>query len=201
MRHMQNVQAVTDPSTFWDVNIGPTNEAILHEQTGYADHPQRVAFREWLRDCGPVTLLDCGAGPGWELDGIETDGLDVTYTGLEITERFAVKLEERGIEVLRAGIESIPAPNDTFDVVYARHVLEHVRDMPRAVAEMVRVAKQAVYICNHNLIGPRTVIGKRAKTGLWHNVYCIEEFMAACDLPPVTSIDAMGHDSFCLRLQ
>ncbi len=38
-------------------------------------------------------------------------------------------------------VQSIPFPNETFDIVFANHMLYHVPDIPRGVRELARVLK------------------------------------------------------------
>ena len=44
--------------------------------------------------------------------------------------------------MLKADISNIPCPDESFDVVYCSHVLEHVEDDRKAIAEIYRVLKK-----------------------------------------------------------
>ncbi len=52
------------------------------------DAPDRVLLRSLLTELEPCSLLDVGCGTGIELDGIRHEGLQVDYTGLDITPEF-----------------------------------------------------------------------------------------------------------------
>ncbi len=175
------IVAVDKAEDFWDVNMANSaNLSTLHDQTGHIDAPQRVAFRGFLVEHDVWNLLDCGAGPGWEFDGIERDGLNLVYDALEITEIFAQALERRGIKVTRAGIERIPARDNYYDLVYQRHVIEHVNDARCAIREMIRVARRFVYIALNKPLGAPT---RSVRHGLPHNTYSGTELRSAmrCD--------------------
>jgi ubiquinone/menaquinone biosynthesis C-methylase UbiE len=185
---MNEFIAVERSDQFWDVNMrDPEALADLHRSTGYADHPQRVAFRAFLKENEIESVLDCGAGPGWELDGLERELPQVRYEALEVTEMFAAALEAREVPVCRAGIEAIPFADESFDVVYQRHVLEHVEHLDVAIREMVRVARVAVFLSMNKRPAPRTV--RRKPQGLWTNVYSRPDMVAAMNLPRVRKIE------------
>ncbi|WP_431785345.1 class I SAM-dependent methyltransferase [Microbacterium maritypicum] len=102
---------------------------------------------EYLRPhLTPTTrLLDVGAGPG----SITADfaGIVAHVTATEIDES-ALSLSqglvaERGLTNLSFSIEDVHAlsfPDDSFDVVHAHQVLQHVGDPVTALREMRRVA-------------------------------------------------------------
>jgi ubiquinone/menaquinone biosynthesis C-methylase UbiE len=91
---------------------------------------------------GPGEVLDAGMGPGRmaaELDtaGWAVSGVDVSAEMVDVTRRRLPQAAER----LRcAPIESLPFPDDSFDVVTATGVLEY-SDVPHALAELARVLK------------------------------------------------------------
>lgn len=90
-------------------------------------------------------LLDIGAGPG----SITVDfaGVVARVTATEIDES-ALSLSrdlaaQRGLENLDFSVEDVHAlsfPDDSFDVVHAHQVLQHVADPVQALREMRRVA-------------------------------------------------------------
>jgi SAM-dependent methyltransferase len=94
----------------------------------------------------PTTrLLDVGAGPGTIT--VDFAALVAQVTATEIDEG-ALSLSrslatERGLTNLDFSIEDVHAltfPDDTFDVVHAHQVLQHVGDPVQALREMRRVA-------------------------------------------------------------
>ncbi len=194
------LQSVSDPSTFWDVNMAdPINLSVLHDLTGHADDPQRVLFRNWLRKSDCLTMLDCGAGPGWELEGLRKDNPNIEYTGLEVTDLFLQRLKAQGITTIKATVEDIPCDDNSYDLVYCRHLLEHVGNFGKAIHEMIRFARQFVYIVMNKDFGSKTIIKKRY--GLWHNVYSKAHFLNAAAVEKKQTIEALGLKSYLIRLQ
>jgi SAM-dependent methyltransferase len=95
-----------------------------------------------------MAVLDIGCGPGTitaDLAALVPDG---HVTGLErapgVLEQARATAESRGIENVRFAVGDVHAldfPDDTFCVVHAHQVLQHVGDPVQALREMRRVTK------------------------------------------------------------
>lgn len=91
-------------------------------------------------------LLDVGAGPGTITVDFATRVGRVTATeiddsALSLSQSLAA---ERGLTNIDFSVEDVHAlgfPDDTFDIVHAHQVLQHVGDPVQALREMRRVAK------------------------------------------------------------
>lgn len=91
------------------------------------------------------SFLDVGCGAGYSLIkahedcGCMVQGVDPA-PGEHGVGRYTTDLwRERPI--IQASAEDLPFPDDSFDVVYSSHVLEHVRSESKALEEMKRVLK------------------------------------------------------------
>ena len=95
-----------------------------------------------------ATLLDIGCGPGTitaELAGLvapaRVTALEVTEAALELAR---AEIGRRGlttVDFAAGDVHALDFPDDTFDVVHAHQVLQHVGDPVTALREMRRVAK------------------------------------------------------------
>jgi SAM-dependent methyltransferase len=67
-------------------------------------------------------------------------------------------LESHGIEprIVQGRGESLPWPDESFDLVTCQQVLEHVDDIDRVVSEMIRVARPggALFVSTPNYLFP-----------------------------------------------
>jgi ubiquinone/menaquinone biosynthesis C-methylase UbiE len=95
-----------------------------------------------------LSVLDVGCGPGTITADLAVRVSPGVVTAIEIS-RDALALAEqemasRGLENVRfavADVHALDFPDDTFDVVHAHQVLQHVADPVSALKEMRRVCK------------------------------------------------------------
>jgi 2-polyprenyl-3-methyl-5-hydroxy-6-metoxy-1,4-benzoquinol methylase len=97
-----------------------------------------------------MSLLDVGCGPGTitaDLATLVAPGRVVAVDAAAgILEQAAAHAQERGlgpdrIEFAVADVHALEFPDDSFDVVHAHQVLQHVGDPVQALREMRRVCK------------------------------------------------------------
>jgi len=94
------------------------------------------------------TLLDIGCGPGTITADLATRITPGRVTALETTEQALdlarSEVGRRGLDTVDFAVGDVHAldfPDDTFDVVHAHQVLQHVGDPVTALREMRRVTK------------------------------------------------------------
>ncbi|MEU8222733.1 methyltransferase domain-containing protein [Kribbella sp. NPDC048915] len=94
-----------------------------------------------------MSLLDVGAGPGTITADLarlvqpgRTTALEATPAALDITKATFAKLE-LDVEFVVGDVHALDLPDDTYDVVHAHQVLQHVADPVQALREMRRVCK------------------------------------------------------------
>lgn len=122
------------------------------------------AYREPLMESGARTALagagaralDCGIGTGSLSIALDTilpkpvayHGIDVSGEMLATAE---VAMQQTGLspKLQQADILSIPYADQSFDLVMAAHVLEHLTEPQRALTEMTRVLKPGglLFVC------------------------------------------------------
>lgn len=115
------------------------------------DAPDRLLFRHLLdllaRKQKP-SVVEIGCGPGIEIEGLRDAGLleRVDYVGTDFTPELIESCRERHPDVKLA----LADVNDDLlihaDVVYARHVLEHVEEGGRALRNMTRAARRLTVV-------------------------------------------------------
>ncbi|MEQ8972132.1 MAG: class I SAM-dependent methyltransferase [Coleofasciculus sp. C1-SOL-03] len=102
-----------------------------------------------------LKILDLGCGNGIASYAFASLGHDVSAVdpdlsedvGLEATARLASNVSNGSITTFHAVAESLPFPDSTFDVVYARQALHHFSDLHKGLAECSRVLKpQACFL-------------------------------------------------------
>lgn len=92
----------------------------------------------------PLKILNVGAATGGSSKWLSSLG---QVTSLENDPLFISYLEEQGIAVMDASVTNIPLPDESFDLVCAFDVIEHVADDKQAVRELIRVCKLGGRVC------------------------------------------------------
>ena len=100
-----------------------------HEQPGYF----RDVTRHFERS---HKLLDVGCGSAWLAEHFDD------YTGIDASPDAAVRAAERGRNVITADVQGhLPFPDETFDAVVMKDLLEHLLDPVATVRQAHRVLK------------------------------------------------------------
>ena len=90
------------------------------------------------------SVLDVGCGPGTiTLDLARRVG---SVRGLEATDEAVALARSTGVDCVLGDVHALPFGDDSFDVVHAHQVLQHVADPVRALEEMARVARRLVAV-------------------------------------------------------
>jgi SAM-dependent methyltransferase len=94
------------------------------------------------------SVLDVGCGPGTitaDLASLVTPGrvtaLEVTEAALDLARTEIVRRGLTNVDFAAGDVHALDFPDDTFDVVHAHQVLQHVTDPVAALREMRRVTK------------------------------------------------------------
>ena len=120
-------------------------------------------FRQWLDDSDPWSrgevvrivetlgarsVLECGPGLFHDWETYWRSHPWIKYSALEMTPKLVDYGRARGAAVAEGNITAMPDFGTRFDVVYCRHVLEHLdpADIEDALCEMVRVARKAAVV-------------------------------------------------------
>ena len=86
-------------------------------------------------------VLDVGVGTGRLLNIIEAR----EKFGIDISIPYLKKVKKLGIDVICSKVEDIPYENESFDIVFATDILEHVLDLNKAIKEITRLLKPKGY--------------------------------------------------------
>jgi len=109
----------------------------------YTDYPGQLSaylFQAFAMKPG-MKLLETGCGRGEFLKGFQRLGLECH--GLDRSGESRTLLESSGISVATCDVENeaLPYPDNSFDVLYNKSFLEHLREPDRFLQEARRVLK------------------------------------------------------------
>lgn len=90
-----------------------------------------------------MALLDVGAGPGTITAEFATLVDRVVATEIDETtlDRTRAGVTAPNVEFVVADVHALPFPDDSFDIVHAHQVLQHVADPVQALRDMRRVCR------------------------------------------------------------
>jgi 2-polyprenyl-3-methyl-5-hydroxy-6-metoxy-1,4-benzoquinol methylase len=108
--------------------LHPGGRAELDSAAMHLPAPGRSA-RVLDVGCGSGVLLARMQSLGWQVEGVEVDPGGVSAA------------RARGVSVRQGSLEQQRYPNHSFDAIHSAHVLEHVHDPLRLLAECGRVLK------------------------------------------------------------
>ena len=164
------------------------------------EHRVRKGVRQLLaaREFAPHArrVLDVGCSAGYMMQAASDLGLE--GVGLDCS-AFAISLcAERGLQALEGHFDAMPFADATFDIVTAKHTLEHVVDPRAALREVARVLRpggvalimvpDADYWKRH-LLPNRGSYFRPDRAGWQHHVYYgasqLQAMAQACGLQPL----------------
>jgi len=127
----------------------------MHEKGEHYDALRHMAI--YMHAIGARSLLDTGCGTGMamlylaqQIDGLRTRGNDPSAALLRIaSDRHGIPSDQLDC----VSSELLPYEDGEFDVVVETGMLHHTPEPQRVVAEMLRVARQAVFISDSNIYG------------------------------------------------
>ncbi|MFH0819654.1 MAG: methyltransferase domain-containing protein [bacterium] len=96
-------------------------------------------------------VLDAGCGEGvlsilMAQKGAEVIGCDISGPNIAAAENLARQNQLTNIKFLVADAENLPLANNSFDLVISCHVLEHLPDFEKGLAEIKRITKSRAII-------------------------------------------------------
>ena len=103
----------------------------------------KVDFTAWILDAikwrGDETVVDVGCGAGVYVSGARRRA--GRYIASDLSAGMLRRLEQSGVPRLKLDAQDLPLRRASVDVVLANHMLYHVPDIERAIAEFRRVLR------------------------------------------------------------
>jgi SAM-dependent methyltransferase len=113
----------------------------VHEGTDNSE----ACIRRIAADIVGTSVCDVGCGTGVLLKRIAGANPSLArLTGVDFAINDAAAIE--GVEYVAAMIEELPFDDGEFDTVVCTHVIEHILDYRRAIAELRRIARRRLII-------------------------------------------------------
>lgn len=178
-KHIDNGLYDEQADIWWDENriLHLLKTSVNPARAGYF---RRILDNALKFDCRGTPALDVGCGGGILAE--EFAGMGFCVTGIDPSEQSLATARQHAqsmglaINYQQGTGESIPFADNTYPVVYCCDVLEHVRDLPRVVAEIYRVTKPGGVFFFDTL--NRTFASKFVAIKIW------QEWKSTAFMPP-----------------
>lgn len=106
----------------------------------------RWMARDFIIKRGYKSILDVGCGLCMEYYGYLNVGYTIAYCGVDLIKEFVDCAVSNGIKCCQGSVDKLPQDDESYELVYARHVLEYIDYYEKALKEMLRVAQKAVVV-------------------------------------------------------
>ena len=116
-----------------------------------------LTFLDYLPNTQFDRILEIGCGMGFYSaflsnigeevisTDLEQQSIDTHTPGLSLTKAYLNELNIDNVKVMPASADDLPYADNTFDMVFSSHVLEHVPNSDKAISEINRVLKPGGY--------------------------------------------------------
>lgn len=115
----------------------------VQELQGETDLNQ-PCYDEILKTITGTKILEVGCGRGYLAGAIANSGHKITACDIVVNDK-TIK-QYPNVHFVEGNIEDLPFLDNSYDTVISTHTLEHVQNLPRAIAELRRVAKKELII-------------------------------------------------------
>lgn len=163
-------------TTWWNNNIENELEVFKEWVKGY-ENITKTYCRKYIANKGYKSIIDCGCGVATEYYGYKADNYKINYTGLDSCKYFVDNNKANGISMIEAELEeTFPIPDDSFECVYCREVIEHLSYYEKAINEFIRIGTKEVLIAwfLYPRKEPDDIIYWKSGD-LFHNIYDIRK--------------------------
>ncbi|MDF1851306.1 MAG: class I SAM-dependent methyltransferase [Verrucomicrobiales bacterium] len=111
---------------------------------GFLRKLKYLAFSKWIASKfpkdKPIKTFEIGCGQGDFLSSVK-DNPRFDARGVDYAEAPLAYAQSRGLNAQKGDIQSMGIEDDTFDLVVALHVLEHVHDLNQTLGEIYRILR------------------------------------------------------------
>jgi SAM-dependent methyltransferase len=150
-----------------------------------------------LNDRPVSAVLDVGCGTGSVLSELIRRNIGREHVGVDVSDPHAHRDGSAdGLDLRRYDGHALPFADDSFDLVYASHVVEHVPDPRGFLRELDRVSSKFVYVevpCEATLLSRPSAIQTALRIG--HiNAYTPDYFMVLLQTAGLNVVDFQVFD-------
>jgi len=158
--------------TWWNNNL--KNSGKFNEYLGWLGSKEadsRVFINEKIKELEIKSIADFGCGPCVDYITLRDEGYEVDYLGIDSCTHLKEYNESRQINFLNCPVEKTSLEDNTYELSYSRHVLEHLPTYKDCLKEMIRVSSKYVVHIFFIKPGDEEKIAHWSQENLYHNCY------------------------------
>ena len=183
MKKLENNLEFIKPHLMWWENnlVQPENEKEFSKWLEDSDISSRTELFKIIETNEIKNVLEIGPGIFIDHNMFFSKKENISYKAIDITKKIVDNAKQIGIDCEQSSIENIVYPDSSFDLVYCRHVMEHLDYYTIALEEMIRVSNKYVCVIFWLLNEGDDIIDYSEVLNLYHNRYSkikLEEFLS-----------------------
>jgi ubiquinone/menaquinone biosynthesis C-methylase UbiE len=172
MKLENNLQEIKPHLQWWENNLSiPGKQEEFSGWLEESDVSSRTELFNIIESKKINNVLEIGPGIFIDYNMFFSKKENITYKSIDITKKIVEKAKDLGISCEQSSIENIIYPDTSFDLVYCRHVMEHLDYYSEALEEMIRVSNKYVCVIFWLLSDGDDIINYNSALNLYHNQY------------------------------
>jgi ubiquinone/menaquinone biosynthesis C-methylase UbiE len=161
-------------SDWWNKNMNDSMLPTFKGWVGDYNSETKKFSREYIESKNYKSIIDIGCALCDMYYGFKNEKYEIDYTGLDSCQYFIDKNKELAINVIKSDMNKINIRDNSYDVVFARHVLEHLPTFKDALSEFIRISSKEVIVIFFIKPLDKEEI-RYDNTDLYHNIYSKKE--------------------------
>lgn len=166
--------------TWWNDNvekmIGTFNMWIGNENANTKLYSRLYIYNKEFK-----SIVDLGCANASMYDGFKKEMYNIDYTGVDSCIYLIEQNKQRGINCILSDVIKTPFDDNSFDISYSRHIIEHQPEFRKYLQETIRISKKEVLHIFFKIPGDdKENIFYTENDNLYHNTYCkkdIEKYL------------------------
>jgi ubiquinone/menaquinone biosynthesis C-methylase UbiE len=168
---------------YYRKTAGRYDEMHVLSARGGGEHDFALAFMHSMIDFLSIgSMLDIGSGTGRALLRTKKTHPNLKTLGIEPSPELRELGHQKGLsknELIDGDAQKLEFLDGTFDLVCEFGALHHIPEPSKAISEMLRVSRKAVFISDINNFGQGTLISRTVKQalrsmGLWKAAHFVK---------------------------
>jgi ubiquinone/menaquinone biosynthesis C-methylase UbiE len=142
-----NIGEIKPHLQWWEDNLSiPERHKEFSGWLEDSDMSSRTELFNQIESKKINNVLEIGPGIFTDYNIFFSKKENIQYSSIDITKKIVDSAKKMGINCEQSSVENIIYPDSSFELVYCRHVMEHLDYYALALEEMIRVSSKHICI-------------------------------------------------------